>query len=68
MPTPSLAMSHRRHFFRAFIPRFELDGHVADPQLPDRLPDLMFWLTLPFLGAEGAAAERDRVRQSMRKP
>jgi hypothetical protein len=25
----------------------------------------MFWITLPFLGAEGAAAERERVRLSM---
>jgi AcrR family transcriptional regulator len=40
--------------------------HGASAQLPDRLPDLMFWVTLPFLGAAGAAAERERVRQSLR--
>ncbi len=36
--------------------------HGAVGQLPSRLPDLMFWVTLPFLGAEGAAAERERTR------
>jgi len=36
--------------------------HGAVTRLPSRLPDLMFWITLPFLGAEGAAAERERVR------
>lgn len=39
--------------------------HGAASRLPSRLPDLMFWITLPFLGAEGAAAERERVRMSM---
>jgi AcrR family transcriptional regulator len=38
--------------------------HGAAGRLPSRLPDLMFWVTLPFLGAEGAAAERERVRQA----
>jgi AcrR family transcriptional regulator len=36
--------------------------HGAVTRLPSRLPDLMFWVTLPFLGAEGATAERERVR------
>jgi len=36
--------------------------HGAASRLPSRLPDLMFWVTLPFLGAEGATAERERVR------
>ena len=27
-------------------------------------PDLMFWVTLPYLGAEAAAAERERVRRA----
>lgn len=36
--------------------------HGATAQLPTRLPELMFWITLPFLGSERAAAERDRVR------
>jgi AcrR family transcriptional regulator len=38
--------------------------HGASAHLPDRLPDLMFWLSLPFLGPEGAAAERERARQT----
>lgn len=38
--------------------------HGAASRLPSRLPDLMFWVTLPFLGAEGAAAQRERVRLS----
>lgn len=36
--------------------------HGAAGRLPSRLPDLIFWVTLPFLGAEGAAAERERTR------
>jgi len=36
--------------------------HGAVSRLPGRLPDLMFWVTLPFLGAEGATAERERAR------
>ena len=36
--------------------------HGAIGRLPSRLPDLMFWVTLPFLGVEGAAAERERTR------
>src|SRR6185312_11168503 len=39
--------------------------HGAAARLPSRLPDLMFWIALPFLGADGAAAERERVRLSM---
>ncbi len=42
--------------------------HGASAQLPDRLPDLVFWVTLPFLGAAGASAERERVRRSRRNP
>lgn len=38
--------------------------HGAVSRLPARLPDLMFWVTLPFLGAAGAAAERERTRLS----
>jgi len=38
--------------------------HGAVTRLPSRLPDLMFWVTLPFLGAEGATAERERVRRA----
>jgi AcrR family transcriptional regulator len=36
--------------------------HGAVSSLPSRLPDLMFWVTLPFLGAEAATAERERLR------
>jgi AcrR family transcriptional regulator len=38
--------------------------HGAAGRLPSRLPDLMFWVTLPFLGADAAAAERERVRRA----
>ena len=38
--------------------------HGAASRLPSRLADLTFWVTLPFLGAEGATAERERVRRS----
>lgn len=41
--------------------------HGASSRLPGRLPDLMFWVTLPFLGAEGASAERERVRVAERE-
>ena len=37
-----------------------LHGSVA--RLPSRLPDLMFWVALPFLGAAAAAEERERLR------
>jgi AcrR family transcriptional regulator len=36
--------------------------HGAAARLPTRLPDLVFWISLPFLGAERAGAERARVR------
>lgn len=42
--------------------------HGAAARLPSRLPDLVFWIALPFLGAEGAAAERERIRNSMQRP
>lgn len=38
--------------------------HGAASRLPSRLPDLMFWITLPFLGPERAAQERERVKVS----
>lgn len=37
-----------------------LHGGVA--RLPSRLPELMFWVALPFLGAEAATRERERLR------
>jgi AcrR family transcriptional regulator len=39
--------------------------HGAASRLPSRLPDLMFWIVLPFLGPERAEAERRRVRLSL---
>lgn len=42
--------------------------HGAAARLPSRLPDLAFWIALPFLGAEGAAAERERTRLAARRP
>jgi AcrR family transcriptional regulator len=36
--------------------------HGAAARLLSRLPDLMFWVALPFLGAEAAAAQRERIR------
>ena len=36
--------------------------HGAASRLPSRLPDLMFWIGLPFLGPERAAEERERIR------
>jgi AcrR family transcriptional regulator len=38
--------------------------HGAAARLPGRLPDLVFWVTLPFLGTDGAASERERVRRA----
>jgi AcrR family transcriptional regulator len=34
--------------------------HGSASQLPSRLPDLMFWIALPFLGPDRASAERKR--------
>jgi AcrR family transcriptional regulator len=34
--------------------------HGATARLPERLPDLMYWIVLPFLGPEGAEEERQR--------
>lgn len=39
--------------------------HGAATNLPNRLPDLMFWIALPFLGPDGAAGERERILDSM---
>ena len=35
---------------------------------PSRLPDLMFWIVLPFLGPERAAEERERVAALAERP
>jgi AcrR family transcriptional regulator len=39
--------------------------HGATARLPARLPDIVYWVTQPFLGSEAAAAERDRTRVSL---
>ena len=36
--------------------------HGAAARLPTRLPHLVFWISLPFLGPERASAERERAR------
>jgi AcrR family transcriptional regulator len=40
--------------------------HGATARLPARLPDIVYWITQPFLGPEEAAAERDRARLAAR--
>ena len=40
--------------------------HGATARLPSRLPDIVYWVTQPFLGADAAVAERDRARQAGR--
>jgi AcrR family transcriptional regulator len=42
--------------------------HGAAGRLPSRLPDLMFWVALPYLGADAAAGERERVRRAKVRP
>jgi AcrR family transcriptional regulator len=37
--------------------------HGATARLPARLPDIVYWITQPFLGADAAVAERERARQ-----
>lgn len=41
--------------------------HGASARLPSRLPELLFWATLPFLGAKGAEAQRERVRLELQR-
>jgi len=38
--------------------------HGATARLPARLPDIVYWITQPFLGPDGAVAERDRAREA----
>jgi hypothetical protein len=40
--------------------------HGATARLPARLPDIVYWITQPFLGSDRAAAERERARESVR--
>lgn len=42
--------------------------HGAAARLPSRLPDLMFWVALPFLGPEEATAQRERTRLARLQP
>ena len=39
--------------------------HGASAELPDRLPEIIFWVTQPFLGTESAESERRRTWESM---
>jgi AcrR family transcriptional regulator len=39
--------------------------HGATAHLPARLPDMMYWITQPFLGPKGAATERERARRAL---
>jgi AcrR family transcriptional regulator len=36
--------------------------HGANAQLPARVPEIVYWITQPFLGPQRAAEERDRAR------
>jgi AcrR family transcriptional regulator len=36
-------------------------------ELPRRLPEVVYWITQPFVGPDAAAAERDRARRSLRR-
>ena len=38
----------------------------AGPQLPQRLPEIIYWLTQPFLGTDAAEAERQRATALLR--
>ena len=42
--------------------------HGSAASLPSRLPEVIFWITLPFLGPERAAEEQERVRLSPAGP
>jgi AcrR family transcriptional regulator len=39
--------------------------HGASAGLPARLPEIIYWVTQPFLGTEAAEAERRRARELM---
>lgn len=42
--------------------------HSATTRLPNRLPEIVFWVTQPFLGAERAVEERRKARQPAGSP
>ena len=39
--------------------------HGSAARLPRRLPDMIFWIVLPYLGPERAGEERDKVEASL---
>src|SRR5262245_20001052 len=39
--------------------------HGASAYLPSRLPDLVYWITQPYLGSERAEVERDHARRTL---
>jgi AcrR family transcriptional regulator len=39
--------------------------HGATSQLPARVPEIVYWITQPFLGPKRAAEERDRARDEL---
>jgi AcrR family transcriptional regulator len=41
--------------------------HGSAARLPGRLPDMIFWIVLPYLGPVRAAEERDKVRSQIAK-
>jgi AcrR family transcriptional regulator len=39
--------------------------HGATSQIPTRVPEIVYWITQPFLGPERAAEERERARDTL---
>jgi AcrR family transcriptional regulator len=39
--------------------------HGATSQIPTRVPEIVYWITQPFLGPERAAEERERARGAL---
>jgi AcrR family transcriptional regulator len=37
--------------------------HGATAQLPSRLPEIVYWITQPFLGSEAASEHREKTRE-----
>jgi AcrR family transcriptional regulator len=42
--------------------------HGATSRLPARLPEIVFWVTQPFLGAERASEQRRKAREAAESP
>ena len=64
-PTGAAAFDRRLTEALALFAGLDRIPHVWPMPGYDEPPDLMFWITLPFLGPEGAAEERERTRLSM---